>query len=173
MRAVLALIATALACSPAAALTLTSRDLTPDGAMPIQHVYPRCGGRNVSPDLRWSDAPSGTKSFVLTMIDLDVKPDGWSHWIVVGLPAATTSLAQGVNALPTGARAIVSYFGDPSYDGPCPPAGTGAHHYRFTVWALPTAAFDIASDAPASGVTKRLEAAALAHASLTATAEAP
>jgi phosphatidylethanolamine-binding protein (PEBP) family uncharacterized protein len=24
-----------------------------------------------------------TTSFVLTMIDVDVKPDEWSHWVVV------------------------------------------------------------------------------------------
>ena len=31
-------------------------------------------------------------------------------------------------------------FGDPNYDGPCPPAGVApdAHHYVFTVYALDT-----------------------------------
>ena len=69
----------------------------------------------------------GTKSFVLTMIDVSVKPSQWSHWIVVGLPPDATSLARGTKALPAGAAAIASNFGDANYDGPCPPNGTGVH----------------------------------------------
>ncbi len=41
--------------------------------------------------------PSGTLSFVLTMIDVDVKPDEWSHchyqFTIWALPTATISLA--------------------------------------------------------------------------------
>jgi phosphatidylethanolamine-binding protein (PEBP) family uncharacterized protein len=70
-----------------AAMSLTSIDIKPGAAISIAHIYPRCGGENISPALSWSGAPSTTKSFVLTMIDIDVKPDKWSHWVVVGLPA--------------------------------------------------------------------------------------
>ena len=27
--------------------------------------------------------------------------------------------------------------GQPAYKGPCPPEGTGTHHYRFTLYQLP------------------------------------
>jgi hypothetical protein len=67
------------------------------------------------------------KSFVLTMIDIDVKPDKWSHWVVVGLPATVKSLPRGATSLPGSAKAIVSNFGDAAYSGPCPPKGTGVH----------------------------------------------
>src|ERR1700744_1916487 len=71
------------------------------------------------------------KSLILTMIDIDVRPSLWSHWIVVYLPPDSTGIARGQKTLPGGARGVVSNFGDAFYDGPCPPEGTGLHHYRF------------------------------------------
>jgi Raf kinase inhibitor-like YbhB/YbcL family protein len=159
--------ALALAAGPALALTLSSHDLKPGAAIPAAHIYPRCGGQNLSPDLSWSGAPAATKSFVLTLIDMDVRPTLWSHWLVVDLPASATGLAHGVKALPAGAHAVVSNFGEAAYDGPCPPAGSGLHHYRFTIWAMPTATTAIAADAHADAVIARLRAAALAKAELT------
>ena len=154
------------AAGPALALTLSSHDLTPGGAMPAAQIYPRCGGQNVSPDLAWTGAPAATRSFVLTMIDMDVKPALWSHWLVVDLPSSATSLAEGVKALPAGARGVVSNFGAAIYNGPCPPSGTGLHHYRFTIWAMPSATTAIAADEPADAVIARLRAQALAKADL-------
>ena len=122
-----------LSCTGAhamAAMTLTSSDIQAGGTIPPAQIYTRCGGENISPELSWSGAPAGTKSLVLTMIDASVKPSQWSHWIVVNLPAATTTLARGTKTLPGGARAITSNFGDASYDGPCPPNGTGVHEYN-------------------------------------------
>jgi len=117
-------------------MTLTSPALAEGAKISLEQVYTRCGGANVAPALSWRDAPPATKSFALTLIDEDVKPNLWSHWIVIDLPAATSSLAKGAT-LPSGARTLTSDFGDAAYDGPCPPAGSGVHHYRFTVWAMP------------------------------------
>ena len=105
------------------------------------------------------------------MIDLDVKPALWSHWIVTGLPATVTTLSQGMTPLPAGAHAAVSNFGDAAYDGPCPPTGSGVHHYQFSIWAMPTDDVAINPDAPASDVIARLSRKAIAHASLTATVQ--
>ncbi len=157
--------------APASAMELTSRNLNPNAPMPARHIYPRCGGQNISPDLSWSGAPKAAKSLVLTMIDEDVKPAQWSHWIVVGLPPATTALPQGLRVLPAGAHAVAGNFGDAAYDGPCPPAGSGVHHYRFTIWALPTASVAIAPDAKASEVAAKLSRMAIDHASLVVTAQ--
>jgi len=165
-----ALVAT-IAGSPCAAMQLTSPDLKAGAPMPIANVYARCGGRNVSPALTWSGAPAGTKSLVLTMIDLTPRPHQWSHWIVVGLPPATAGLPRGVQTLPAGARAIAGNFGDAFYDGPCPPAGSGVHQYQISIWALPTAAPPIQPDAPADAIGAMLAHTALAHASLTVTAQ--
>lgn len=154
-----------LASTGAAAMSLTSTDIKPGGAIPIAHIYPRCGGENISPALSWSGAPRGTKRFVLTMIDVDVKPDEWSHWIVVGLPATAQSLPRGAASLPLGAKAIVSNFGDAAYAGPCPPKGTGVHHYEFTIWALPTLEVSLADDEKATTLTALLSKKALGRAS--------
>jgi hypothetical protein len=162
-----------LGSSSVVAMTLTSADITAGGAIPAVHNYPRCGGRNTSPQLAWSGAPAATKSFVLTMIDIDVKPSQWSHWIVMGLPAAVTSLAQGATSLPGGAQALVSNFGDAAYAGPCPPNGSGVHHYQFTIWALPTATLALVPDQKATDLSARLSSQALDHASFTGWVQAP
>jgi|HubBroStandDraft_5_1064220.scaffolds.fasta_scaffold72731_2 Raf kinase inhibitor-like YbhB/YbcL family protein len=154
------------AASAMAAMTLTSTDIQPGAAIPAAQIYPRCGGQNISPQLTWSGAPAGTKSFVLTMIDVSVKPSQWSHWVVVDLPPEVTSLARGIKTLPGNARAIASNFGDAHYDGPCPPDGTGAHEYRLTIWALPTPATAVAADAAAADLSAKLSQIALDHASL-------
>jgi Raf kinase inhibitor-like YbhB/YbcL family protein len=156
-----------LAGSAMAAMTLTSRDIQPGATISAAQIYPRCGGENISPELSWSGAPLGTKSFVLTMIDVSVKPSQWSHWIVVGLPPDATSLARGTKALPAGAAAIASNFGDANYDGPCPPNGTGVHEYQLTIWALATPTLSLVADMKATDLNRALAKAALDHASLT------
>lgn len=156
----------------APALTLSSDDLTPGAPMPQAQIYRRCGGQNVSQSLAWRGAPTATKSFVLTMVDMDVKPSLWSHWVVADLPPSATFLPRGLKTLPAGAHAVVSNFGDAAYDGPCPPPGTGVHHYQIIVWALPTATVSITPDQHADELLAKLAATALAHASLTATAAA-
>ena len=156
-----------------AAMSLTSSDLKQDAPINSAHMYPRCGGRNLSPQLSWGGAPPSTKSLVLTMIDVDVKPAQWSHWVVVGLPVSATSLPQGARTLPGNAKALVSNFGDAAYAGPCPPAGTGVHHYQFTIWALPTEELSLPPDEKATELTAKLSRLALERASLTALVQAP
>ena len=141
--------------------------------MPARHIYPRCGGQNISPQLSWTGEPAATRSFVLTMIDIDVKPAQWSHWVVAGLPASVHGIAQGARTLPGKAKAVVSNFGDAAYAGPCPPAGTGLHHYQFTIWALPVDDMDLPADEKATELTARLSQLALDHASLTTQVQAP
>ena len=158
----------AVQAGPAAsAMTLSSADIRPNGPIAAAQIYPRCGGQNISPQLSWSGAPAATRSLVLTMIDLDVKPAQWSHWIVVDLPPASNGLPRGVKSLPGRAAAVAGDFGDAAYDGPCPTAGTGVHRYQFTIWAMPAAASVIAPDAKASEIAPSLERSALGQASLT------
>ena len=40
------------------------------------------------------------------------------------------------NEVPAGAVLGVTSFGDKKYGGPCPPAWSGVHHYRFKLYAL-------------------------------------
>jgi Raf kinase inhibitor-like YbhB/YbcL family protein len=149
-----------------AAMTLSSPDIAPGAAIGASHIYPRCGGQNISPQLAWSGAPAGTKSLVVTMIDVDAnKPHQWSHWIVVDLPPTVMGLPRAAKPLPAPGRAIAGNFGDAAYDGPCPPKGSGVHHYRFTIWAMPMASTSIAPNAEASAVAADLAKHALASAS--------
>lgn len=149
-----------------AAMTLTSADLAAGAAISAAQIYPRCGGENISPQLSWSGAPAGTKSFVLTMIDTSVKPAQWSHWIMVDIPVKVTSLARGFTTPPGDATEISSNFGDAHYDGPCPPTGSGLHRYELTIWALPTPKFSVPADMKANELTKALSSVALGHATL-------
>jgi Raf kinase inhibitor-like YbhB/YbcL family protein len=167
------LISTLIGSSCVAAMTLSSTDIPAGASIPKAQIYPRCGGGNISPQLTWSAAPSATKSFVLTMIDVDVKPSQWSHWIVVDLPMNVNSLSRGAESLPGGAKALSSNFGDAAYAGPCPPKGTGVHHYQFTIWAMPTATISLAGDAKATDIAVQLSHQALDHASLTGLVQAP
>jgi Raf kinase inhibitor-like YbhB/YbcL family protein len=157
---------TVLAGPAAATMTLTSADIRPNGPISAAQTYPRCGGQNISPQLSWSGAPAKAQSLVLTMIDLDVKPALWSHWIVVDLPTSSTGLARGLKSLPGAAAAMTSNFGDAAYDGPCPPAGTGVHHYQFTIWAMPANQTAIAPDAKANTIEAWLSRTALDKGSL-------
>src|SRR5580693_6492461 len=166
MRTTFLALTLAVTASPAAAaMTLSSTDIRPGGPIAAAQIYPRCGGQNISPQLSWSGAPGGTRGLVLTMIDLDVKPSDWSHWIVVDLPPSATGLPRGVKTLPGKAVAVAGNFGDARYDGPCPPPGTGVHRYQFTIWAMPQPATAIAPDAKASDVAARLARQALGSAS--------
>src|SRR6201999_2625528 len=56
-----------------------------------------CTGGNQSPPLRWTGAPKGTQSFVVTLFDMDEHntPSGWWHWVVYDLPANATELQAG------------------------------------------------------------------------------
>lgn len=72
-----------------------------------------CLGSNKSPELSWSDVPTGTKSFAVICVDPDVPSVGdnvnredcvvaadlprvdFYHWVLIDLPADTKTLAAG------------------------------------------------------------------------------
>lgn len=101
-----------------------------------------CSGPNISPELTWSSAPAGTKSFAVTMYDPDAPTgSGWWHWVVFDIPSTATGLAEGAgdvskNIAPKGSIQSITDMGTPGFGGPCPLAGGGFHRYIITVFAL-------------------------------------
>lgn len=132
-----------------------------------------CTGQDISPDLAWSGAPAATKSFAVTLFDPDARSGkGWWHWLAFNIPATTAQLHEGAGrgksrAMPQGAVQSVTDFGVAGYDGPCPPPGSGVHHYVFTVYALDVDKAPLGADAAPAAVNAFLHQHALASAKLT------
>jgi Raf kinase inhibitor-like YbhB/YbcL family protein len=163
---------TAFLLAPAAlAMTLTSPDIPPGGAIGSEQAFDgaECPGRNVSPALAWSDPPEGTKSFALSMIDPDAPAaGGFWHWWAFDLPASSTGLAKGAGsgaALKDGALQGRNDFGSPGYGGPCPPKGK-PHHYVLTVYALDIDRLGPEADKSTADFDATVHAHALAKATL-------
>ena len=96
-------------------------------------------GKNISPDLRWSSVPKGTKSLVLMMEDPDARnPKPFAHWLMVNIPANAKSLRKDVapDSRPLGAMQGANHMAKTAYFGPKPPADGIAHRYHFQVFAL-------------------------------------
>lgn len=90
-------------------------------------------GPDVSPALEWSGAPDDAAAFAVVMHDPDAPLiDGFTHWVLYGIPGATTSLSEGTSDFVAGRNS----FGNTGYNGPAPPPGHGVHHYYFWVYAL-------------------------------------
>ncbi len=102
-------------------------------AEPLKSKY-TFDGANVQPHLKWGDAPANTKSFAISCIDPDAPAGDWVHWLVYDIPQNVLELAEGET--PPG-KQLRNDFGNPKYEGPSPPRGTGVHRYFFTVYALP------------------------------------
>ena len=127
------------------------------------------GGRNVSVPLEWSDAPQGTRSFVVAMIDIHPVARGWVHWLVIDVPAGTSGLAEGASgsSMPPGSFELAGTSGTPGYSGPQPPPGTGQHDYVTTVYALDVADLGVSPGARWPDVQSSMAGHVLASASVT------
>ena len=97
---------------------------------------PNCVGDNVSPQLSWTGAPAGIKSFAILMEDPEGRGGaGVHHWVAYGIPPDVTSFAEGEVS-----KESPKYVGGKStqgvgfYSGPCTPPGS-PHHYTFVVIA--------------------------------------
>ncbi|MGL4613127.1 MAG: YbhB/YbcL family Raf kinase inhibitor-like protein [Shewanella sp.] len=156
------------------AMTLTSQDMQEGGLLSHQLVFNGfgCAGGNISPQLSWSGAPKGTKTYAITAYDPDAPSgSGWWHWAVYNLDAQQHSLDQGAgskpNALPKGAIALNNDFGTVDFGGACPPQGDGIHRYEFMVWAL-SDTLTLPENASPALLGFMLRSQALASAKLTA-----
>ncbi|MFT6874873.1 MAG: Raf kinase inhibitor-like YbhB/YbcL family protein [Granulosicoccus sp.] len=124
--------------------TLSSSDITAGEFMSSQFEFVGfgCDGDDQSPNLQWTDAPTGTKSFAITAYDPDAPTgSGWWHWQVINIPATVTELSTNAGSVsidlaPVGSQQIVNDYGSAGFGGACPPVGHGVHRYQFTIHAL-------------------------------------
>ncbi len=157
-------------------MTLISADFSDGDYLGNDHILSEaygfgCAGGNVSPQLSWSGAPEGTKSFAVTCFDPDAPTgSGFWHWVVVNIPPDIASLEAGAGGpggnLPAGALQVRTDFGAPGYGGPCPPQGDHPHRYIFTVFAVGMEELPVTADTAAAVVGFNLNFNTLDKASL-------
>ena len=137
--------------------------------IPIKHTMPGVGGKNVSIPLIWDDAPQGTKSCALMMVDPHPVANNWVQWMVINIPPEIRSIIEGAsqNIMPAGAVELQNSFGDLGYGGPRPPRGTGDHPYVTTLYALNTDELKLGVKTDLSEFKKALAGKVLQEASLT------
>jgi Raf kinase inhibitor-like YbhB/YbcL family protein len=146
--------------------TVTSDDVH-DG-QPLNDSQVAAEG-NASPQLSWSGAPEGTKSFVVTCFDPDAPtPSGFWHWVLVDVPADVTSLDAGAGAdgasLPGNAFMCRNDAGTKAFMGAAPPEGDQVHRYYFVVHAVGQDTLGVDSDASPAVVSFNLAFKTLARA---------
>ena len=125
-------------------------------------------GGNQSPELSWTNAPAGTKSFVVVLFDITAS---FTHWGMYNISGTATGLPEnaGVPGSPFGTQVINDFFIGAEYDGPCPPPDVvpTVHHYVFTVYALDKElTLQTSPNFPANAETlynKLIDAAAAGH----------
>jgi Raf kinase inhibitor-like YbhB/YbcL family protein len=126
------------------------------------HEMPQKYGKeagNVSPPLEWDDAPPGTRSFALALVDIDPIARSYVHWLVADISTKISSFPDGV----TGDRTAAFNEIKP-YVGPFPPYGT--HDYEFTVYALGTDTLGVPQGASLDEFTQAAQRESLAAATL-------
>ena len=154
--------------------TLTSTDLGGQLIKSQEFNGFGCTGQNESPQLSWSNAPEGTKSFAITMYDPDAPTgSGWWHWLVFDIPSNVNELAANagnvaLNLTPKGTIQSITDYGAKGYGGPCPPEGHGLHQYVITIHALKTDILGLNEDTNAAIVGYYLSNNTIAKASLVA-----
>ncbi len=110
------------------ALKINSPAFQSGGTIPARFT---CQGESKHPPINIGNLPENARSVAIIVDDPDAGSGTFVHWVAWNIPAEpeiTTGSNPGVQGL--------NGSGRPGYTGPCPPAGTGAHHYHFKVYAL-------------------------------------
>jgi Raf kinase inhibitor-like YbhB/YbcL family protein len=129
-------------------------------AIPPQYT---CRGQNVNPPLNIFNVPTGTQSLSLVMHDPDAVSGDYIHWLIWDILPGVDCIS--VNDVPVGAIQGKNSSGDNKYTGPCPPKGTGTHHYIFDLYALDTT-LDLSAGSDLSAVINAQKGHVLDHCSL-------
>ncbi|MFI7447150.1 YbhB/YbcL family Raf kinase inhibitor-like protein [Nonomuraea sp. NPDC049714] len=164
----------------AAAFAVASTTLTDGAALPSAQMSAGVpGGEDISPQLSWSGAPEGTKSYAVTVYDPDAPTgSGFWHWAVADIPATVTGLPAGAgddtgSGLPEGAYQLSNDARVARFIGAAPPAGHGPHRYFVVVHALDVEHIGVPAEATPAYLGFTMAGHILGRAVLTATAEIP
>ena len=165
---------------PSFTVTSTSvEDGKPFAPPQLSGMFGVPGGQDISPQLTWTGAPAGTRSYAVTVYDPDAPTgSGFWHWAVANLPADTTSLPEGAgdntgSGLPAAAVQLPNDTRAACYVGAAPPAGHGPHRYFITVHALDVEDIGLAPDSTPAVLGFTMAGHILGRATLIATAETP
>lgn len=146
------------------AFELTSSAFSSEQTIPDRYT---CEGADVSPPLRWSNAPERAQEFALVCEDPDAPGGTFTHWLLYNIPPERDELPEGVPADPTlswGGVQGRNDFGNIGYGGPCPPMGE-THPYFFRLYALDRA-IDLPPGASRSQLLREIEDRAIARTGL-------
>lgn len=97
-----------------------------------------CDGNDISPEVKWDDAPQSAKSFILIVEDPDAPHGTFVHWIIYNIKPDVKSLPENVQkseTTPEGWSQGINDFGKIGYNGPCPPRKQ-VHRYFFTIYGV-------------------------------------
>jgi Raf kinase inhibitor-like YbhB/YbcL family protein len=112
---------------------ITSTAFEPGGKIPSEYT---CEGKNINPELIFTDIPKNAQALVLIMDDPDVpdfvrKDKMWVHWVVYNIPPTHVTIEK--DSQPPGIPGM-NTEGELKYQGPCPP--DREHRYFFKLYAL-------------------------------------
>ena len=143
-------------------------------------------GGNKSPELNWRDVPPSTKSFAISLVDINAWGPGlaFDHWFVIDIPASIRSLPKdagnvsGEN-LPVGAvhalNGAAAYDSSPdssrhrAYAGVGPNPGN-TNQYEITIFALDVSSLGLTTSATPDQVKEAIAKAEISSAKMSVTA---
>lgn len=146
-------------------ITVTSLAFRDQGIIPDRYT---CFGKGISPPLRWSGVPTGTKALALIVDDSGAPVTPYIYWVVFDISPETTELQEGT--LPLNARQARGSAKLARYDPPCP--GSASHSYRFTLYAM-DAPVSLPNGAPLKSAWTAIAARAIARGRLNGIAANP
>jgi hypothetical protein len=144
-------------------MKIQSQAFDEGGMIPKRYT---CDDLDISPSLKWSAIPNGTKTISLICDDPDAPMGTWVHWVIFNIPSSITELAENIppqKTLANGAKQGINDFGKIGYGGPCPPRGI--HRYYFKLYALDVEV-DLEGGATKDELLKAMEGHILAKAQL-------
>lgn len=112
-------------------MKLTSTAFVNGSSIPQKYT---CLGAGINPPMEIQDVSQEAKSLALLVDDPDAPVGLFTHWVMWNIDPSTTEISE--NELPNEAMEGLNSSGGVGWTAPCPPRGTGVHHYNFILFAL-------------------------------------